>query len=295
LWSVPSADADHAVEAAKSADLVVFVGGLSARIEGEEMKVKAPGFAGGDRTSLDLPAPQQALLERLNGTGKPLVLVLMNGSALAVNWADKNVPAIVEAWYPGGEGGHAVAGLLAGDFSPAGRLPVTFYKSADQLPAFGDYAMKGRTYRYFTGEALYPFGHGLSYTRFAYARPKLSTARVGADGKLNISVAVSNVGARDGDEVVQLYLSRPGAVNGPVRTLTRFERIALKKGETRQVNFTLDARALSVVDAKGVRTLTPGPVKLWIGGGQPGARPGLPAPAGVAADFTVTGSALLPR
>ena len=295
VWSVPSADADHAVEAAKKADLVVFVGGLSARIEGEEMKVKAPGFAGGDRTSLDLPAPQQALLERLSGTGKPLVLVLMNGSALGVNWADKNVPAIVEAWYPGGEGGHAVAGLLAGDFSPAGRLPVTFYKSVDQLPAFGDYAMKGRTYRYFTGEALYPFGYGLSYTRFAYAAPRLSTSRVGADGKLNVSVAVSNVGARDGDEVVQLYVSHPGATNAPVRALARFERVHLKKGETRQVTFALDARALSVVDSKGVRTLTPGPVTLWIGGGQPGTRPGLPAAAGVAAAVTITGRAALAR
>jgi beta-glucosidase len=212
-----------------------------------------------------------------------------------VNWADKNVPAIVEAWYPGGEGGHAVAGLIAGDFSPAGRLPVTFYRSVDQLPAFGDYAMKGRTYRYFSGEALYPFGYGLSYTRFAYATPKLSTKRVGADGKLGVSVAVSNVGARDGDEVVQLYVSHPGTTNAPVRALARFERVHLKKGETRQVTFALDARALSVVDSKGVRKLTPGPVKLWVGGGQPGSRPGLPATAGVAADVTITGRVALPR
>jgi beta-glucosidase len=188
-----------------------------------------------------------------------------------------------------------VAGLLAGDFSPAGRLPVTFYKSVDQLPAFGDYAMKGRTYRYFTGEALYPFGYGLSYTRFAYAKPKLSAARVGADGKLVVSVAVSNVGARDGDEVVQLYVTHPGTANAPVRALARFERIHLKKGETRQVNFTLDARALSVVDSNGIRKLEPGPVKLWIGGGQPGTRPGLPVTAGVAADVTIAGRMALPR
>ncbi len=295
VWSTPGADADHAVEAAKAADLVIFVGGLSARIEGEEMKVTAPGFAGGDRTSLDLPAPQQALLERLSTTGKPLVLVLMNGSALAVNWADQNIPAIVEAWYPGGEGGHAVAGLLAGDFSPAGRLPVTFYKSVDQLPAFGDYAMKGRTYRYFTGEALYPFGYGLSYTRFSYAAPKLSTSRIGPDGELGLSVAVSNVGPRDGDEVVQLYVAHPGSPNAPFRALARFERIHLAKGETRQVSFTLDARALSTVDDKGERRLAPGPVTLWIGGGQPGNRPGLPASAGVAAKATITGSLTLPR
>ncbi|GGE71566.1 glycoside hydrolase family 3 protein [Sphingomonas prati] len=295
VWSIPGAGGDDAVAAAKAADLTIFVGGLSARIEGEEMRVQAPGFAGGDRTSLDLPAPQQALLDRLTATGKPLVLVLMNGSALAVNRADKTVPAIVEAWYPGGEGGHAVAGMLAGDFSPAGRLPVTFYKSADQLPAFTDYSMKGRTYRYFAGETLYPFGHGLSYTRFAYAAPTLSTTRVGADGKVNVSVTISNVGARDGDEVVQLYVAHPGAQNAPIRSLARFERVHLKKGETRRVSFTLDARALSLVDAKGVRRLTPGTVKLWIGGGQPGGRGGLPSVAGVATELKVDGQAMLPR
>ncbi|WP_206366457.1 glycoside hydrolase family 3 protein [Sphingomonas gei] len=295
LWSPPSADEGHAIAAAKQADLVVFVGGLSARIEGEEMKVKAPGFAGGDRTSLDLPASQQKLLQRIHATGKPLVLVLMNGSALGVNWADAHVPAIVEAWYPGGDGGHAVAGLLAGDFSPAGRLPVTFYKSADQLPAFTDYRMAGRTYRYFTGAPLYPFGHGLSYTRFRYSAPTLSSARVGADGKVAVSVEVGNVGARDGDEVVQLYVSHPGAAGAPVRALERFERLHLKKGETRRVRFTLDARALSVVDAKGVRRLVPGRVDLWIGGGQPVARPGLPAAAGVAAQLELRAGAVLPR
>ena len=150
------------VEAARQADLVVMVAGLSPRIEGEEMKVQAEGFSGGDRTKLDLPAPQQQMLERIQAAGKPVVLVLMNGSAVAVNWADEHVPAIVEAWYPGEEGGTAVAGLLAGDFSPAGRLPVTFYKSVAQLPAFDDYSMSKRTYRYFDGEPLYPFGYGLS-------------------------------------------------------------------------------------------------------------------------------------
>lgn len=295
IWSLPTPAGDQAVEAAKAADLVVFVGGLSARIEGEEMKVQAPGFAGGDRTSLDLPAPQQTLLERLHATGKPMVLVLMNGSALAVNWADKNIPAIVEAWYPGGEGGHAVASLLAGDFSPAGRLPVTFYKSAEQLPAFSDYSMKGRTYRYFTGEALYPFGHGLSYTRFRYDMPKLSTTRVGADGKVQVSVTVSNVGDRDGDEVVQLYVAHPGVGAAPVRTLARFQRVHLKKGQKQQVSFALDARSLSLVDAQGVRWLIPGTVKLWIGGRQPITRPGLSAPSGVETSLTVAGRAVLPR
>jgi beta-glucosidase len=266
VWSPPSANGDDAVQAAKQADLVLFVGGLSARIEGEEMKVKAPGFSGGDRTSLDLPAPQQQLLERLDATGKPIVLVLMNGSALAVNWADAHIPAIVEAWYPGGEGGHAVAGLIAGDYSPAGRLPVTFYKSADQLPAFTDYSMKGRTYRYFGGEALYPFGYGLSYTRFAYANARVAKTNTGLD----VSVDVTNSGAREGDEVVQLYVSHPGIEGAPLRALAGFDRIHLKKGERRTMRFTLNDRALSMVDVAGKRRVVAGPVDIWVGGGPPG-------------------------
>ncbi|WCM29627.1 glycoside hydrolase family 3 C-terminal domain-containing protein [Sphingomonas sp. QA11] len=290
VWSPPSQNGDDAVAAAKSADLVVFVGGLSARIEGEEMKIKAPGFAGGDRTSLDLPAPQEALLKRVQATGKPTVLVLMNGSALSTNWADANVPAIVEAWYPGEEGGNAVAGLLAGDYSPAGRLPVTFYKSAEQLPPFEDYAMAGRTYRYFKGEALYPFGHGLSYTRFGYANP-----RVVAKDEVTVSVDVTNSGAKDGDEVVQLYVSHPGMAGTPVRALEGFKRIHLMRGEKRTVSFTLNDRALSVVDAKGERKVVPGTVDVWVGGGQPVSRPGMAQAAGVKASFKLSRAAVLPK
>ncbi|KRA64390.1 glucan 1,4-alpha-glucosidase [Caulobacter sp. Root656] len=287
-WSRPSRGADAAVAAARAADLVVFVGGLTAKLEGEEMSVRAKGFAGGDRTSLDLPAAQEGLLERLHATGKPIVLVLMNGSALGVNWADAHLPAIVEAWYPGGEGGRAVAGLLAGDFSPAGRLPVTFYRSADQLPPFKDYRMAGRTYRYFAGEALYPFGHGLSYTRFAYGEPVLERATVKAGQTQGVEVEVTNRGGRDGDEVVQLYVSRdaPGA---PVRALQGFQRIHLKAGETRRVRFVLDGAAMSVVGSDGTRAIAAGPVRLWIGGGQPVARPGLAKAAGVEARFVVEG------
>jgi beta-glucosidase len=287
-WSRPSRGADAAVAAARAADLVVFVGGLTAKLEGEEMSVRAKGFAGGDRNSLDLPAAQEGLLERLHATGKPIILVLMNGSALSVNWADAHLPAIVEAWYPGGEGGRAVAGLLAGDFSPAGRLPVTFYRSADQLPPFKDYGMAGRTYRYFAGEALYPFGHGLSYTRFAYGKPVLERATVKAGQTQGVEVEVTNRGGRDGDEVVQLYVSRdaPGA---PVRSLQGFQRIHLKAGETRRVRFALDGAAMSVVGPDGTRSIAAGPVRLWIGGGQPLARPGLAAPAGVEARFVVEG------
>lgn len=295
LWSLPSANGDDAVAAASQADVVIFAGGLSARIEGEEMKVQAKGFAGGDRTSLDLPEPQQKLLERVHATGKPVVLVLMNGSALSVNWADKNIPAIVEAWYPGGEGGHAVAGLLAGDYSPAGRLPVTFYKSADDLPAFDDYAMKGRTYRYFNGQVLYPFGHGLSYTDFAYRNARVSDKTIQADGSVTVSVDVTNAGGMDGDEVVQLYVAHPGKDGAAIRTLQGFERVHLKKGETRTVRFALKDRQLSYVDPQGRRRISTGQVNLWVGGGQPVSRPGHTPAAGAAASFAISGEKLLPR
>ncbi|ESQ78979.1 glycoside hydrolase family 3 C-terminal domain-containing protein [Asticcacaulis sp. YBE204] len=287
-WSRPSAGGEKAVAAAKDADLIVFAAGLTSRLEGEEMRVAAPGFAGGDRTSLDLPAPQQKMIEQLHATGKPVVLVLMNGSAMSVNWADKNLPAIIEAWYPGGEGGRAIANLIAGDFSPAGRLPLTFYKSADQLPPFKDYSMNGRTYRYFTGEALYPFGYGLSYTTFAYGKPVLSAKSVKAGGEVKVTVSVTNSGQRDGDEVVQLYVKRAVA-GAPVRALKGFQRISLKAGETKKVTFTVDAKAMSVVDANGQRQVEAGPVELWIGGGQPDARKDLKPAAGTAATVTVTG------
>jgi len=287
VWSPPSQNGDDAVAAAKQADVVIYVGGLSARIEGEEMKLKVPGFAGGDRTSLDLPGPQQSLLERLHASGRPVVLVLMNGSALSVNWADQNIPAIVEAWYPGGQGGAAVASLIAGDFSPAGRLPVTFYKSVDQLPGFDDYAMGNRTYRYFKGDVLYPFGYGLSYTRFDYAGAKASNV---TGTSATVSVDVTNAGAMDGDEVVQLYVSHPGVDGAPIRALQGFQRVSLKKGETRTVTFTLDDRALSVVGADGVRRVAPGKVQLWVGGGQP-----IGKTAGMGVELNVTGSATLPK
>ncbi len=294
LWSLPSDPAaQDAVAAAKASDLVIFVAGLSQRIEGEEMHVETPGFSGGDRTSLDLPPVQQKVLEQVTATGKPVVLVLVNGSALGVNWADKNVASIVEAWYPGGQGGAAVARLIAGDYSPTGRLPVTVYRSVDQLPAFSDYSMKGRTYRYFKGEALYPFGYGLSYTTFHYAPARLTAARVRGDGQVTISTDVTNTGTVDGDEVVQLYLSHPEQTATPIRALARFARVHLKAGETKTVSFTLDARALSTVNADGTRVVTPGKVDIWLGGGQPDVRKGLAKTPGVAASITITTSQTL--
>jgi beta-glucosidase len=293
VWNRPGDNGANAIAAARNSDLVIFVGGLSARIEGEEMKVEADGFNGGDRTKIDLPAPQQALLEQVVATGKPVVLVLMNGSALAVNWADKNVPAIVEAWYPGGEGGHAVAQLIAGDYSPAGRLPVTFYRDLKDIPGFTDYSMKNRTYRYHAGEVLYPFGYGLSYTSFAYANPRVTRNE---DGTYSATVDVTNTGGRDGDEVVQLYLSHPDVPGQPIRALKGFDRVAIAAGATTTVSFTLDDRAISTVDADGIRAVNPGRIEVWIGGGQPVSRPGLPAAPGVKTEFTVRGlSQVLPK
>jgi len=263
--------------------------GLSPRIEGEEMKVQAEGFSGGDRTKLDLPTAQEELLEKIQATGKPIVLVLMNGSALAVNWADEHVPAIVEAWYPGEEGGTAVAGLIAGDFNPAGRLPVTFYKSVDQLPAFDDYSMSKRTYRYFDGEPLYPFGYGLSFTRFEYANARAEKG--GAPNSVTLSAEVKNAGSRAGDEVVQVYVTHPGLAGAPLRALKGFKRIHLEAGQNQTVQFVLNDRDLTTVDESGQRRIVPGEVQVWIGGGQPNSRGKI---AGIAAHFTLDTAATLP-
>jgi beta-glucosidase len=288
VWSLPSDPAvTEALAAAQQADLVVFAAGLSHRIEGEEMHVDTPGFLGGDRTSLDLPATQQSLLERIVAFGRPTILLLMNGSALSVNWADQHVPAIIEAWYPGGQGGQAVARLIAGDFSPAGRLPVTFYTSAADLPDFGDYSMADRTYRYFRGDVLYPFGYGLSFTRFEYTNAQVLPTRTDAGQVVTVSVDVTNAGAMDGDEVVQLYLSHLGVARAPIRALAGFQRVHISRGETQRVSMTLSERELSIVDPEGVRRIVPGSVDLWIGGGQPGAREGLPAPPGLEAQFVI--------
>ncbi len=211
-----------------------------------------------------LPRPQQALLEAIHALGKPVVLVLLGGSALAVDWADAHVPAIVEAWYPGEEGGSAIADVLFGDVNPAGRLPVTFYRSLDQLPPFDDYAMAGRTYRYLSEPPLYPFGHGLSYTRFAYSDLTIDPPQIGP-GQTHISVAITNVGERAGEEVVQLYVSYPdSAVARPIKELKGFARVALMPGETRTVRFTLAAGQLAWWDGAGW-AVEPGTVHVLVG------------------------------
>ena len=291
VWGVPGREEQAAVSAARSADLVVMVLGLSARIEGEQMKVAAEGFAGGDRTSIDLPAPQERLLEAVSATGRPIVLVLTSGSALSVNWADAHVPAILQAWYPGEAGGTAVANALAGDFSPAGRLPVTFYQSAADLPPFESYEMKGRTYRYFVGVPLYPFGYGLSYTSFRYANARATVAQ---DGSVRISADVTNTGDTASDEVAQVYLTHSGVDPAPLRELKGFERIHLQPHASRAVEFKLSTRDVSVVDASGARKIVPGNVEVWIGGGQPSARAGLTQPSGVATSFHLDNATALP-
>jgi len=269
-WKPPSAGTpfDAAVSAARDSDLVVFVGGLTAEVEGEEMRVSYPGFAGGDRTDIELPAVQQGMLEALHATGKPVVLVLTTGSALAVRWAQANLPAIVLAWYPGQQGGNAVADVLFGDANPAGRLPVTFYESVGQLPPFADYAMEGRTYRYFRAQPLYPFGHGLSYTRFEYSGLQLSRARLGPGDRLEASLDVKNVGGRDGDEVVQLYARDVESGRAvALRQLRGFERVHLKAGEQKRVRFTLaPERDLAHYDeARKAFAVEPGEFEIEVG------------------------------
>ncbi len=271
VWSKPAPDLqDQALAAAAAADAVIMVLGLSPRLEGEEMRVDVPGFAGGDRIEIGLPEPQEELLRRVTALGKPVVLMLLNGSALAANWAAENVPAIVEAWYPGQAAGEALADVLFGDYNPAGRLPVTFYKSVEQLPPFSDYAMAGRTYRYFASDPLFPFGHGLSYTTFRYANLVLPS-RIDAGEDLTVSVDVENTGALAGDEVVQLYLSHPeAAVPVPIRALQGFARVFLEPGERRTVSFNLVARQLSLIDDRFRRVIQPGVIEISVGGKQPG-------------------------
>jgi beta-glucosidase len=271
VWLRLSPDPSFEVaSAARRSDVVVAVVGITSQLEGEEMKVDQPGFWGGDRTSLNLPEEEEALLGAVKGSGKPLVVVLMNGSALAVNWANDHANAILEAWYSGEEGGTAIAETLAGTNNPAGRLPVTFYKGVEQLPAFEDYAMKNRTYRYFTGQPLYPFGYGLSYSTFEYTGLKLSNPELQAGDPLGVEVDVKNTGKRAGDEAVELYLNFPRLPGAPLRALRAFTRVHLDVGEQQHVKLLLQPRDLSYVNESGDRVIAAGDYVITVGGGQPG-------------------------
>jgi len=242
----------EAVKVAEKSDVVIFVGGISSQLEGEEMPINIDGFKGGDRTNLKLPGNQRQLLKKLYQTGKPIVLVLTGGSALAVNWAEENIPAILMAWYPGQRGGDAIADILFGDYNPAGRLPVTFYYSVDDLPPFEDYSMKGRTYRYYDGKVLYPFGFGLSFTNFEYQKLKVPNDEIKSEDKIKIYVTVENTGSYDGEEVVQLYVKGPQAGKmQPLKELKAFKRVVIQKGKTKIIELGLnisDLRTFSEVN-----------------------------------------------
>ena len=248
----------------KSADVIIFAGGISPQLEGEEMPVNAPGFNGGDRTTIMLPAVQTELMKALKSTGKPLVFVMMTGSAISFPWESQNIPAIVNAWYGGQSAGTALADVLFGDYNPGGRLPVTFYRNDADLPPFSDYSMNNRTYRYFNGDPLYGFGFGLSYTSFDYSNLKLPASTTKGKNVV-VSVVVKNIGKRDGEEVVQLYISP----SEKYKALKGFQRIFLKVGESKTVQFNLTPDALSIMDDDGNPKEFSGKVNIAVGGSQP--------------------------
>jgi len=289
-WEAPAQPLlDEAVARANEADVVIAFVGLSPQLEGEEMRIKIDGFNGGDRTGIDLPAPQQKLLETLAATGKPLIVVVQSGSALALNWAKDHANAILEAWYPGVEGGAAIARTLAGMSNPAGRLPVTFYASLDGIADFTDYSMKGRTYRYFTGKPLWGFGYGLSYSKFKYGDVKLSADTIKAGEPLTATVTVTNTSTVPGDEVVEAYLKTPQK-GGPIHSLVGFQRVNIPANDSKEVKFEIDPRSLSGVDDQGNRSILAGKYTLTLGGAQPEE-----TDAKSEVSFIVTGTAPLPK
>jgi beta-glucosidase len=272
-------DFSKLIDSLKDADVLVYVGGISPRLEGEEMRVNQRGFSGGDRTTIALPSVQTDFLKALRAAGKPVIFVMMTGSAIAIPWEAENlpagqagIPAIINAWYGGQAAGTAVADVLFGDYNPSGRLPVTFYKSDNDLPSFEDYSMANRTYRYFKGETLYPFGFGLSYTNFKYSNLKLSKTSIKKNESVQIEVTVSNIGKYKGDEVVQLYITHDGLENAPLSALKSFKRITLERGASQQINFNINSDLLTLIDTNGNSVFTPGKVKLIISGSSPGKR-----------------------
>ncbi len=291
FWKRISADETADLRAgAADADVVVAVVGLTSDLEGEEMPLKIDGFSGGDKTSLDLPADQRQLLEQAKALGKPLVVVVMNGSPVDLQWAKANASAIVEAWYPGEAGGQAVGQVLAGQADPGGRLPLTFYHSLNDLPPFDDYGMKGRTYRYFAGTPVYAFGYGLSYTAFAYDGLSVQPVDGAPEKGLHVAVTVRNTGNRDGTEVSELYLTPPAFDGAPKIALRGFQRLSLKPGESRQISFDLSPRDLSFVDHDGNRMLVPGAYRLTVGSGQPQT-----GAATQSAGYAITAATAVPR
>lgn len=270
LWESPKDNLEaEAIKIAKDADAIVLCMGISPLLEGEEMKVKVDGFSGGDRVNTKLPKTQADLIKKINALGKPVVLVLLNGSALSVNWENQNIPAIIEAWYPGQAGGTAIADVIFGDYNPAGRLPVTFYKDINDIPAFSNYDMAGKTYRYFKGDPLYEFGYGLSYTTFKYSNLSVPSSVASGDN-FTVEVDVQNTGDLDGEEVIQLYIQNPNADKfNPHKTLAAFERLSFKAGEKKTLKFQIDKAQLSVVNKNGEKIIEPGNLIISVGGAQP--------------------------
>ena len=270
FWKRVTDDLDRdMMMGAKDAAVIVAVVGLTSDLEGEEMPVKVDGFEGGDKTTLDLPADQRAFLEKAKALGKPLVVIAMNGSAIDLSWAKENASAILEAWYPGQSGGRAVGNVLSGKVDPGGRLPLTFYRSVGDLPPFNEYGMGGRTYRYFKGTPVYPFGYGLSYTRFTYTPPVIEPIGGVVENGITVRTQITNSGQRAGDDVAQLYITPPAFDGAPRTALRGFQRVSLKPGESRAIEFTLSPRDLSFVTMAGERALIPGDYRLTIGSGQP--------------------------
>lgn len=277
VWSKPRTNLKEnlkqkAIAIAKQSDVVIMCMGLSSNLEGEEMDIKIDGFQNGDRTKIDLPGNQQELIKAIEATGKPVILVLLNGSALAINWESKNIPAIVESWYGGQAAGTAIADVLFGDYNPAGRLPVTFYSSLKGLPSFEDYTISTQTYRYYKGDVIYPFGYGLSYSTFHYADLKMNPQYKTGDS-VKLSVNVKNTGKTDGDEVVEVYVSNKTAKGHiPIRALKAFKRIYLKTGETKNIQLTLAPDAFSIINDDNKKVIMPGTFEISVGGGQPGVK-----------------------
>jgi len=264
-------DFDEAIEIVQKVKIVIMVLGISPRIENEEGVFATLSDANGDRLDLNLPDAQEDLLKKIHAIGKSIILLLMSGSALSINFAKENIPVIIQSWYPGEEGGKAIADVIFGDFNPAGRLPITFYKSIDQLPKFEDYSMQNRTYKYFKGDPLFPFGFGLSFTKFKYSNLKITPKKVRTDENLIVSVDIENIGNRFGDEVIQLYVSNLSkASKSPIRELQGFKRIQLNKREKRTISFTITPHQFSRVNKDGKRLIEPGTFSLSIGGCQPG-------------------------
>lgn len=267
-WNTPTLrNTDKLLEEVTSSDVIVFVGGISPRLEGEEMPVEVDGFNGGDRTHLKLPQVQLELLKKLKATGKPVVFVSTSGSAMAYNWCHNNLDAILQAWYPGQAGGQAVADVLFGKYNPGGKLPVTFYQSVDDLPPFEDYHMEGRTYRYFRKEPLYPFGHGLSYADIKYSQPETEKKSYTSSETIEVKVTVSNNSSIPANEVVQLYIKdKEASVPVPIKSLKHFRRISFKAGESQQLSFELTKDDFSLFDMDGNKRLEPGAFDIFIDG-----------------------------